>query len=136
MAVLKVTLTKDMLTLISHICFTEFPKIEEFEEAHNNLRVGIDFTSLYGGSFVFEDISYILGLYDKHIPDTENSFLGPEFPKDVEDYMWETHCYIVEHIRDIEDLVHQFVNRGGLVPGTYVCKANERIWELKEKLGE
>jgi hypothetical protein len=46
--------------------------------------------------------------------------------------MWETHSYIVEHIRDIEDLVHQFVNKGGLKPGKYVSKSNERIWKFVE----
>ena len=131
MAVLKVTLTEDMLKLITWIRFNEFPKNEDFE-TKQKVNVGIDFGSLYGGSFVFEDVSYILGLYDKHIEGTEFNPMGPEFPKDVEDYMWETHSYIVEHMKDIEDLVHQFVMKGGLVPGTYACKSNERIWELEK----
>lgn len=131
MAILKVTLTEDMLRLVSCIHFTEFPKNEDFE-TKQKINVGIDFNSLYGGSFVFEDISYILGIYDKHIEGTEFNPMGPEFPKELEDYMWETHIYIVEHIQDIEDLVHQFVNKGGLVPGTYFCKSNERIWEKEQ----
>ena len=128
MAILKVTLTEDMLKLISWINFTEFPTNEDFE-TKQNVRVGIDFSSLYGGSFIFEDMSYILGIYDKHIEGTEFNPMGPSFPNELEDYMWKTHSYIVEHIRDIEDLVHQFAAKGGLVPGTYVSKSNERIWE-------
>ena len=132
MATLKVTLTEDMLKLISRISFQEFPTEEDFENKYN-VSCGIDFASLYGGSLLFEDISYILGIWDRHIPETENNPTGPEFPKEDEDYMWSLHSYIVEHIRDIEDLVHQFVNRGGLVPGTYTAKSNERIWSF---LGE
>lgn len=131
MAILKVTITEDMLKLISCINFTEFPTNEDFENKYH-VNVGIDFASLYGGSFVFEDVSYILGLYDKHIEGTEFNAMGPEFPKEIEDYMWETHSYVVEHIRDIEDIVHQFVMKGGVVPGTYVSKSNERIWTLEK----
>ena len=131
MAILKVTLTEDMLKLVSCIHFTEFPNENDFESKYK-LNVGIDFASLYGGSFVFEDVSYILGIYDKHIEGTECNPMGPEFPKELEDYMWETHSYVVEHIRDIEDIVHQFVNKGGVVPGTYSCKSNERIWVLEK----
>lgn len=131
MAVLTLTLTEDMLKLISQVRFQEFPSESDFENK-TLVSCGIDFDSLYGGSFVFEDISYILGIWDKHIPGTENEALGPRFPQEIEDYMWTTHTYIVEHMQDIEELVHQFVNKGGLVPGTYTCKSYERIWALKE----
>lgn len=131
MATIKINLTEDMLKLISCINFQEFPTEEDFQKKYE-VRCGIDFGSLYGGSFVFEDVSYILGLWDKHIPGTENDATGPKFPKEVEDYMWETHMYIVEHIRDIEEIVHSFIMKGGLVPGTYVCKSNEHIWTLEK----
>ena len=130
MSVLNITLTEDMLKLISCINFTEFPTEEDFENKQK-VRVGIDFGSLYGGSFIFEDVSYILGIYDKHIPGTECEPMGPRFPEELEDYMWGIHSYIVEHIKDIEELVHQFIRKGGLVPGTYTCKSNVRIWEFK-----
>lgn len=133
MALLEINLTKDMLELVSHITFKRFPSIDELEESGKEREIcAIDFASLYGGSYVFEDIAYILGKYDEHIPGTEFDPLGPQFPKELEDYMWETHSYIVEHIRDIEDLVHQFVNKGGLKPGKYVSKSNERIWKFVE----
>ena len=131
MALLKVTLTEDMLKLISRICFQQVPNEAEFE-SKDKVTWGIDFASLYGGNFIFEDVSYILGIYDRHVPGTEFDALGPRFSQEDEDYMWGIHSYIVEHIQDIEELVHQFVNKGGLVPGTYVCKVNERIWQFKE----
>lgn len=135
MAILRVTLTDDMLKLVSRINFTQFPfgDINSWENSQREtLTWGIDINSLYGGSFVFEDISYILGRYDEHLEGTENNPLGPVFEKDFEDYMWQMHSYILEHLQDIEELVHQFCIKGGLKPGTYKCKSNERIWEFVE----
>lgn len=126
MAVISVTLTEDMLKLISHINFTKIPDLTD--ETQERMTWGIDFYSLYGGSYVFEDIAYILGRYDEHIAGTEEDPLGAAFPKEFEDYMWEIHTYIVDNIQYIESLVHQFVNRGGLTPGTYRSKSNENIW--------
>ena len=128
MAILRVSLTDDTLKLVSRINFTKFPATEDWE-AKQTLTWGIDINSLYGGSFVFEDISLILGIYDKHIEGTENDPMGVQFPKEIEDYMWGLHEYILEHLQDIEELVHQFCNRGGLTAGEYKCKSNERIWE-------
>ena len=129
MAVLTVTLTEDILKLVSRISFKDFPSDRSSWEVQEKLSWGIDFNSLYGGSYVFEDISYILGVYDKHIEGTECDPMGVQFPKELEDYMWEIHGYVVDHIQEIEELVHQFVNRGGLTPGVYKAKSNERIWE-------
>ena len=128
MANLSVSFTEDMLKLVSRINFLEFPAPEGWASAEK-VTWGIDLSSLYGGSYVLEDISYILGLYDKHIEGTENDPLGVQFPKETEDYMWELHEYILTHLRDIEELIHQFCNRGGLKPVTYKAKSNERIWE-------
>ena len=130
MATIKVELTKDMLALIANIRFKQFPTLEEIEGSlKEKVSCEIDFGSLYGGNFLFEDISYIIGIYDRHIPGTEEEPMGPRFSKEDEDYMWELHSYIVEHIADIEDLVHQFSIKGGLTPGVYVAKAYDRIWE-------
>ena len=128
MSILKITLTEDMLKLISNIHYGEVPQLDS---KRNTLAYGIDFNSLYGGS-TLEDVAYILGRYDEHIPGTENNFLGADFPKGLKDYMLEMHMYIVDHIQDIEELVHWFSNKGGLQPGTYKCKSNERLWEREE----
>ncbi|MBP5722890.1 MAG: hypothetical protein J6X18_04880 [Bacteroidales bacterium] len=131
MAFLNVTLTDDMLRLVSRINFEQFPPVESWEGSQK-LTWGIDINSLYGGSFMFEDISYILGIYDRHIEGTEFDSMGPRFSKEDEDYMYGLHSYILEHLQDIEEIVHQFCNRGGVKPGTYKCKPNERIWEFSE----
>ena len=132
MAVLKITLTDDLLKLISNIRFQEVPLPPQPNDTRETITYGIDYGSLYGGSFVFEDISYILGRYDEHIPGTEENPLGVEFPEELENYMWGLHTYILDNIDCIEELVHQFCNKGGLTPGTYVSKSNEHIWKREE----
>lgn len=128
MSVLKITLTEDMLKLISNIHYGEVPQLDS---SRHTVAYGIDFNSLYGGS-TLEDVAYIIGRYDEHIPGTEEDALGADFPKELKDYMFNIHVYIVDHIQDIEELVHWFSNKGGLKPGTYKCKSNERIWEREE----
>lgn len=130
MAILRVTFTEDMLKLIPCINFKEIPATDT--EIKNKTNICIDFDSLYGGSFVFEDMSFILGIYDKHIPGTENNPLGPRFPEELEDYMWETHRYIVENIVNIEEILHQFSVKGGIKAATYKCKSNEHFWEIEK----
>ena len=39
---------------------------------------------------------------------------------------------LFENLDLIEELVHQYTNKGGLVPGTYTCKTYDHIWKLKE----
>jgi len=129
MAIVKIKMTKDILALITNIHFEELPDINE---KRHPLTWGIDFYSLYGGSFVFEDIAYILGRYDEHIKGTEENPLGPQFPKEFEDYMWEIHSYIVNNIEYIEDLIHYYCNKGGLTEGVYKCHSNVKDWEKIE----
>lgn len=127
MATLKITLTEDMLKLLSWVNLKVIPVYDD--EVKGKETVCFDFDGLYGGSFLFEDMSYILGCYDKHIEGTENYPLGPQFPKEVEDYLWETHRYIVENFIEIEEIIHQFSSKGGIKATTYTCKANEHIWK-------
>jgi len=127
MAIIKINLTEDMLALVSNIHFTHVP---DTRSERYPLTWGIDMFSLYGGSFALEDISHILGKYDQVIKGTEESANGPRFPKELEDYMWDIHTYIVDNIEYIEDLVHYYSNKGGLKPGTYKCKSNSKVWEF------
>lgn len=126
MATLKVTLTDDLVKLISHISFQKLPNIEEESEKS---QWGLDFFNLYGCDLTFENIAMILGRYDEHIEDTEENPLGAKFSEDFENYMWELHGYVLDHIQDIEEIIHQFCNKGGITAGTYKCKSHERIWE-------
>lgn len=126
MATIKITLTEDHLKLISNIRFTELPIIDETQK---NINWGIDMNSLYGGSFLLEDISFMIGVYDKRKKDSEENPMGPEFDDDLTDYMFTLHEYIIDNLPYIEDLVHQFSVKGGLSVGTYKCKDYERIWK-------
>lgn len=126
MATIKITLTEDHLKLISNIRFTELPIIDETQK---NINWGIDMNSIYGGSFLLEDISFMIGVYDKRKKDSEENPMGPEFDDDLTDYMFTLHEYIIDNLPYIEDLVHQFSVKGGLSVGTYKCKDYERIWK-------
>lgn len=129
MAKVKITLTKDMLSLISNIHFTRVPDLRSEKYP---MVWGLDMFSLYGGNFVLEDIALIIGKYDEHIKGTEEDPMGPRFPKELEDYMFDLHTYIVDNIEYIEDLVHYYSNKGGLTEGTYKCKPYNKIWEKEE----
>lgn len=131
MAIIRLTLTEDHLKLISHLNFGEVPDItnEEFE----HMTFGLDLNSLFGGSYALEDISYILHRYDEHIVGTENDPLGVQFPEETQAYFYELYNFILDNLKEIEELVHQFVAIGGLTPGTYKCRSNEHIWSRDEK---
>ena len=67
MATIKLTLSEDVLKLVSNIRFREFPEIAKddqtelkTEEQQAHIGYEIDLYSLYGGNFLLEDIAYIL----------------------------------------------------------------------------
>lgn len=121
MALVKLELTEDMLKLISNIRF------KEKDEEEGTLE--IDINNLYGGSFLYEDVSMILGRYDEHIEGTEDGYDGPRFPKEFEAYMDELHGKIVDNIEAIESIVHMYGCRGGVKPGLYVGHDYDCIFE-------
>jgi hypothetical protein len=120
----RITLTDDMLKLISAIRFREIDIPSGFN--NGNYVVAVENNSVYGGSDLLEDASHILNLYDQHIEGTEENHNGIQFPEDLEDYIYKTHEYIMKHIVSIETLVHYYSNKGGLVPGTYNTITFER----------
>lgn len=124
MAILKLTLTHDMIMLIEHFSITEGAV-----PGSKAASFCPDTAGIYGGSYCLEDMARILGIYDMRIEGTEEDPQGVQFPKDIEDRLWDMHNYIMAHLRDIEEVLHQFCARGGLRPGTYKCKSNVRIWE-------
>ena len=89
---------------------------------------GINQWSLFGGTFVMEDIALILDRYDEFIPGTEESPQGKQYPKEFEDYMWELYNTIVDNMEYIISLVFYFSDKGGLTPGTYKCKDTLKEW--------
>lgn len=121
------TLTEDMLSLISNIRFQEMPDLEDPMEKKTTFSV--DLYNLYGGSFLFEDIALILGRYDERMEDSENGYMGAQFSQETTDYFLELHSYITENLDKIEELIHQFVVKGGIKATTYRKDAQYGIWE-------
>lgn len=132
MATIKLTLTEDILRLVSNIRFKDYQKLED-NDKREYPRYAIDMNSLYGGDFVLEDVAYILGKYDQVIPDTEEDAEGPRFPEELEKYMLDLHQFIVDNLDNIEEILHQMILQGGIKPGTYKCKDWQHIWQYVEE---
>lgn len=71
----------------------------------------------------------LIGRYQDFIPGTEESNLGKQYPKELEDYMWGLYSDISDNMEYILSLVQFYIDKGGLTPGTYKCKTSDRIWE-------
>lgn len=130
MAKIKIEITEDMIKLISNIRFQQMEETSNPEESPDKFY--IDLYSLYGGNFLLEDLAFILGKYDERIEGTENNWQGPVFPKEVEDYLFNTHFAVYKNLSNIEEILHQFAGKGGIKPGIYECKPYEHIWAFKK----
>ena len=113
----RITITEDMLKLISAIKFRDIEIPSNFNDGKYIL--GVEDVSFYGGSSLYEDVAFILGIYDKRIEGSENEYDGARFSEDIEKYITETHNYILKHLLEIETLVHYYSNKGGITPGVY-----------------
>jgi len=120
-------ITEDMLLLIKNIKFEPFV-FESTEKENGRFGWGIDQYSLFGGSYVMEDIALILGKFDEYIKGTEENPMGRQYPEELEKHMWELYEYIYTNMTDIIRLVFQFSNEGGLSEGTYRLNDND-LWE-------
>lgn len=89
---------------------------------------GIDQWSLFGGTYVFEDIALILGKYDEYIKGTEEDPLGKQYPKELEDYWWGLYDYIWRNMKYIIKLVFYYCDKGGITPGEYHYDSNTTEW--------
>lgn len=94
---------------------------------------GVNQWNLFGGSYVMEDVAMILGHYGDYIKGTEDSPLGKQYPKEMEDHWWELYLYIVENIVNIFHIIFYFLDKGGLKPGKYVYDTKDTYnWEYVE----
>jgi hypothetical protein len=118
----KITLTEEHLKIIPNF----FIQDEESRGA-KNVFIDRDHLTNLGWSMI-EDLSILLGLYDKSIEATRNDAEGAAFPDDVEQHILEVYAYIDKNLYDIENIIHQFVVNGGITPGTYKRKDNESVW--------
>lgn len=122
----KITLTDEHIALIKNIKFEAFDFGDGIKDWHYGW--GIDQYSLFGGSYAMEDIALILGKYDQHIPGTEESPLGRQYPKELEDHFWGLYDDIAKNMEYIISLVLFYLDKGGLTPGTYKCKSEVKEW--------
>lgn len=90
---------------------------------------GINQWNLFGGTYVMEDIALILGHYGDFIPGTEESPLGKQYPKELEDYWWGLYLYIVENLVLIMSLILNYFDKGGITPGEYKVDTKGMVWE-------
>lgn len=88
-------------------------------EPQSRFGWGCDQWSLFGGTYLLEDMAMILGYFDKAIEKSENLATGRRFPQDLEDEMYCLYDFICENMEDIITLMLSFIGNGGLVPGTY-----------------
>ena len=114
----RITLTNEHIILIKLIKFNEDEKFN---------RLFIDKIDPYVLDGRLEDLAMALGYHDSVIVGTENDADGAAFPDDIENHLLDVHHYVVNNIKDIETILHQFACEG-IKPGTYKCIDSEEIW--------
>lgn len=126
--------------------FTQYDKVTKFYDDNGNLVegnlsdildkyhisidsiYGIDNYNLWGGTYVLEQVSYIIGIYDKHIPYTEEDVMGVQFPPEETEYMKDLVSFIITNLQNIMEILLTFCTEG-IQPGvTYWCYDNEKLW--------
>lgn len=118
---IKVELNEDLIKLVKSFEITRL----------NSAHYGIDSYSLFGGTYLYEQMAYILGYSDKVIPETLELPTGPRYPQEYEDKMIEYDEYLLKNLVFIEEILHQYIDKGGVKPGIYSCLDNVRIWEYE-----
>lgn len=113
-----INLTEEHIKLIKTLRF------EKFDEN----RYGVDNYSFWGGTYLYEQMALILGYQDKVLPETIESPMGARYEEEVQKHLEELDSFFVEHIVDVEDILHQMCDVG-LKVGKYSCLDNIRIWK-------
>lgn len=88
-------------------------------EPHSRFGWGCDQWNLFGGTYILEDISMILGYFDQAIENSETLASGRRFPEELENKMYNLYEYICDNLEDIMTLVFTFAGNGGITSGTY-----------------
>ena len=89
-------------------------------EPQSRFGWGCDQWSLFGGTYLLEDMAMILGYFDKAIENSETLATGRRFPKELEEEMYSLYDFICSNMEDIFTLILSFIGNGGIKPGTYV----------------
>lgn len=111
-------LTKEHIQLMKNMRFRQF----------DDARYGVDSYDLWGGSFIYEDMALLLGYMDKVIPETLDSPMGARYEDEYQDKMEILAGDFADHLADYEDILHQFCDRGGVLPGRYVSTSKHPLW--------
>lgn len=119
---ISINLTEDHIKLIKTLRYIKF----------DDNRYGVDNYApwAYGGSSIFEDMALILGLGDKIIAETREYPMGAICQEETQRYLEEIDAFFVEHMVDIEEILHQMCDKG-IKPGKYSCIDNVRIWKYE-----
>ena len=97
----------------------------------NDKYYGIDTYDLFNSDY--DQMAHIVGCSDKVISGTEEDTDGPKYPQEVIEHLRELDDFLVTNILAIEDILHQFCDRGGIKVGvTYVSYDYEGIWYTEE----
>jgi len=109
-------------------------KSKAYADEDNDKYYGIDTYDLYQCDFWYDQMAFILGLSEQVIKGTEEDTDGPKYPKEVIEHLRELDEFIVNNLQHIEDIIHQFCDRGGIKEGvTYIAYDNENIWYTEEE---
>ena len=76
-------------------------------------------------------MALILGFGDKIIPETRESPFGAICEETTQRHLEELDAFFIDHMVDIEEILHQMVDSGGIKPGKYTCLDNVRIWKYE-----
>lgn len=124
----------DDLKLSENESLKEYNKtiLEELHgfEPQSRFGWGCDQWSLFGGTYLLEDIAMILGYFNQAIENSETLATGRRFPQELEDEMYSLYDFICDNMEDIFTLVLTFIGNGGLKPGAYVF--DDYQWKYKE----
>lgn len=103
----------------------------------NDQYIGVDTYSPFGGTDALKDIAWLLNMTDKIIPESIEDPLGVRFDDETQDYLAGLGVDLYENMEHYMNIMFQFADKGGLVPGVYKCILPDPFWEylgpLKEK---
>lgn len=147
----RLTFTNEHIALIKALNFTKF------DDSH----YGIDNYNIWGGTYIWEQMAYILGYQNAMVPSTMEDPTGPKFYKsvwtgldengkrvvvtdkeegeklgfeeiDVLEHFKDLDSYMITNLTYIMDILLQFCTEG-IQPGvTYWAYDYQRIWHKEE----
>ena len=89
---------------------------------------GIDNFNLWGGTYLYEQMAYILGISDRVIPETLEDPMGPRYPDEDMEHMKDLDCWFINNLSNIMEILIQFCTEGIQPNVTYWCYDYQHIW--------